>query len=239
MDDFSIYRGTFNLCLENLIKVLRRCEKVNVVLNWEKCHFMVQKGVVQGHAISDMGIEVDKAMIEVIERLLPSTSLKGMRSFLGHAGFYRHFIKNFSNIAKPLTQLLAKDAPFVFTDECHEAFYRIKKTLIFTPIIQPPDWDLRFEIMCDAGDHTMGAISGQRRDKKPIVICYAARTLDETQHKYTTTEKKLLAVVYVMEKFHSYLLCFKVIVYTDHLALKHLLEKKDGKLHLIRWILLL
>ena len=181
MDDVSVYRGTFNLCLENLIKVLRRCEEVNIVLNWEKCHFMVQEGVVLGHAISDRGIEVDKSMIEVIERLPPPTSLNGMWSFFGHTGFYRCFVKDLSKIAKPLAQLLANDAPFVFTDDCHEAFYRIKQTLISTPIIQPPDWDLSFEIICDASDHTMGAILGQCRDKKPVVICYASRTLDEAQ----------------------------------------------------------
>ena len=162
-----------------------------------------------------------------------------MRSFLGHTRFYRRFIKDFSKIAKPLTQLLAKDVPFVFTDECHKAFYRIKRALISAPIIQPPDWDLPFEIMCDANDHAVGAVLGQRKDKNPIVIYYASRTLDEAQQNYTTTEKELLAVVYVMEKFHPYLLCSKVMVYTDHSALKHLLEKKDAKPHLIRWILLL
>ena len=91
--------------------------------------------MVLGHVISAKGIEVDKAKIEVIERLPPPTSVKGVRSFLGHGGFCHPFIKDFSKIAKPLTQLLAKDAPFVFSHECHEAFYRIKQALIFAPII--------------------------------------------------------------------------------------------------------
>jgi len=126
MDDFFVYGGTFALCLENLTKVLHRCEEVNLVLNWEKCHFMVQERVVLGYVISARGIVVDRAKVKVIERLPPHTSVKGVRSFLGHAGFYRHFIKDFSKIVKPLTQLLAKDAPFIFADECHEAFCRIK-----------------------------------------------------------------------------------------------------------------
>jgi len=239
MDDFSVYGGTFDLCLENLTKVLHRCEEVNLVLNWKKCHFMVQDGVVLGHVISARGMEVDKAKIEVIARLPPSTSVKGVRSFLGHAGFCRRFIEDFSKIAKPLTQLLAKDAPFVFIDEGHEAFCRIKQALTSAPIIQPPDWDLPFEIMCDASDHAVGAVLRQRKDKKPVVIYYASRTLDEAQQNYTTTEKELLGVVYAMEKFRPYLLCSKVIVYTDHSALKYLLEKKDAKPRLIRWILLL
>jgi len=101
-------------------------------------------------------------------------------SFLGHAGFYRCFIKDFSKIAKPLTQLLAKDASFIFTDEFHEAFYRIKQALNSGPVI-PPDWDLPFEIMCNASDHTVGAVLGQRKDKKPVVIYYTNRTLDAAQ----------------------------------------------------------
>ena len=134
---------------------------------------------------------------------------------------------------------MAKDAPFAFSNECHETFCRIKQVLISAPIIQPLDWDLPFEIMHDASDHVVGAFLEQRKDKKPIVIYYASKTLDETQQNYTTTEQELLAVVYAMEKFHPYLLYSKVIVYTDHVALKHLLGKKDVKPRLIRWILLL
>ena len=93
---------------------------------------MVQEGIVLGHKVSECGIEVDKAKIEVIEKLPPPTNVKGIRSFLGHAGFYRRFIKNFSQIARPLTSLLAKDAPFIFSDECHESFQTLKKAVIST-----------------------------------------------------------------------------------------------------------
>jgi len=104
------------------MKVLCRCKKVNLVLNWEKYHFVVQEGVVLSYVISDRGIMVDKAKTKVIEQLAPPTSVKGVQSFVSHVRFHRCFIKDFSQIAKPLTQLLAKDAPSVFTDECHEAF---------------------------------------------------------------------------------------------------------------------
>jgi len=133
---------------------------------------------------------------------------------------------------------LAKDAPFVFTDECHEAFYIIKLALITIPIIQPPNWDLPFEIMCDASDYAAGVVLRQCRDKKPVVIYYTNRTLDKAQQNYTTTEKELLVVAYAMEMFCPYLICFKVIACTAHSALKHLIEKKDAKPHLIQWILL-
>jgi len=225
--------------LDNLTKVLHRWEEVNLVLNWEKCHFKVQEGVLLVHVVSQRGIEVNKAKIEVIERLPPPTCVKGVRSFLGHAGFNRRFIKDFSKIAKPLTLLLAKDTPFIFSNVCLEAFYRIKKDLIIAPIIQPPDWSLPFEIMCEASDCAVGAVLGQRRDKKPYVIYYASKTLDEAQQNYTTTEKELLVVVFAIEKFRPYLLCSKVIIYTDHSALKHLLDKVDSKPRLIRWIVLL
>ena len=99
---------------------------------------MVREGIVLGHLVSERGIEVDKAKIDVIERLPPPVNVKGIRSFLGHAGFYRRFIKDFSQIARPLTNLLAKDAPFEFTDECLRAFEILKKALISAPIIQPP-----------------------------------------------------------------------------------------------------
>jgi hypothetical protein len=96
MDDFSIYGKIFEDCLANLDKVLRHCQEVDLVLNWEKCHFMVKEGIVLGHKISEKGIEVDKVKIEVIEQLSLPTNVKGIHSFLGHAGFYQRFIHNFS-----------------------------------------------------------------------------------------------------------------------------------------------
>ena len=138
---------------------------------------MVQEGIVLRHKMSECGIEVDRAKIEVIEQLPPPTNVKGIRNFLGYAGFYRSFIKDFSQIARPLTSLLAKDAPFIFNDECHEAFQILKKALISALIIQPPDWKLPFEIMCDASDFAIGAVLGQTKDKRHYAISYASKTL--------------------------------------------------------------
>jgi hypothetical protein len=135
VDDFSFYNKTFMDCLANLDKVLKRCQMADLILNWEKCHFMVREGIVLAHKILEKGIEVDKAKIEVIEQLPPPTNVKGIGSFLGHAGFYRRFIQNFSQIARPLTHLLAKDAPFVFVEECLQSFHTLKKALISAPVI--------------------------------------------------------------------------------------------------------
>ena len=209
------------------------------MLNWEKCHFIFREGIILGHLVFERGIEVDKAKIEVIEQLPPPVNIKDIHSFLGHAGFYRRFIKDFFQIARPLTNLLAKDAPFEFTDECLNVFHILKKALVSAPIIQPPDWSLPFEIMCDASDFAVGAVLGQTKNKKHHAITYASKTLTGAQLNYATTEKELLAIVFAIDKFRSYLVGAKVIVYTDHAALKYLLTKKDAKPHLIRWILLL
>ncbi|KAI3755119.1 hypothetical protein L1987_54913 [Smallanthus sonchifolius] len=184
-------------------------------------------------------MEVDKAKIKVISTLPPPKNVKGVRSFLGYAGFYRRFIKGFSVITKPLCNLLLKDVPFDFTNECLQAFNILKEQLVQAPILQPPDWTKPFEIMCDASDSTVGAVLGQRVDKKPVVIYYASKTLSEAQLNYTTTEKKLLAVVYALDKFRSYIWGSKVVVYSDHSAVRYLMEKKDAKPRLIRWVLLL
>ena len=209
------------------------------MLNWEKFHFMVKDGIVLGHKISEKGIEVDKAKIEVMMSLQPPTSVKGIRSFLGHAGFYRRFIKDFSIIVRPLTRLLCKDTKFEFDSDCLTTFHTIKGALISVPFVQPPDWDLPFEIMTDASNFAVEAVLGQRKYKKLHVIYYARRTMDEAQSRYATTEKELLAIVYAFEKCRSYLVGYKVIVHTDHAALRYLLTKKDAKPRLLRWILLL
>ncbi|KAM2930529.1 hypothetical protein COP2_037551 [Malus domestica] len=125
------------------------------------------------------GIEVNKAKIDVIAKLPPSTTVTSIRSFLGHAGFYRRFIKDFSKISCPLCNLLAKDAPFNFDADCLEAFNQLKTLLTTAPIIAAPSWGLPFELMCDASDYTIGAVLGQRKDKIPQVIYYASRTLND------------------------------------------------------------
>ncbi|KAL0289921.1 UNVERIFIED_CONTAM: Retrovirus-related Pol polyprotein from transposon.6 [Sesamum angustifolium] len=226
MDDFTVYGDSFDDCLEKLTKVLERCIEKNLVLNYEKCHFMVDQGLILGHIVSSKGIEVDKSKIDVIKSLPYPASVREIRSFLGHAGFYRRFIKDFSKIAQPLCTLLQKDANFEFDGACAAAFDKLKESLTSAPVIRSPDWNLPFEIMCDASNHAIGAVLGQRIGKEPHVIYYASRMLDNTQSNYTTTEKELLAVVFALEKFRHYLLGTKVVVFSDHAALKYLLSKK-------------
>ncbi|KAK1606109.1 hypothetical protein QYE76_029782 [Lolium multiflorum] len=189
MDDFSVYGNSFDNCLRNLDKVLQRCEETNLVLNWEKCHFMVNEGIVLGHKISR---EVLK-LIELKLKQLRRCPIRGM----------------------------------------------LKKALTTAPVVEPPDWNFPFEIMCDASDFAVGAVLGQRVDKKLNVIHYASKTLDAAQRNYATTEKELLAVVFACDKFRPYIVDSKVTIHTDHAAIRYLMTKKDAKPRLIRWVLLL
>jgi hypothetical protein len=135
MDDFSIFGNSFDDCLTNLEKVLSRCEEKKLLLNWEKYHFMVTNGIVLGHIISSKGIEVDKSKIELIANLPTPKSIKDVRSFLGHAGFYRRFIKDFSVISKPLCNLLTKENVFEWTKQYEEAFVKLRNLLTSAPVI--------------------------------------------------------------------------------------------------------
>ena len=163
----------------------------------------------------------------------------GLRSFLGHVGFYRWFIKDFSKIAKPLSNLLNKDVVFLFDDDCLKAFNTLKTSLVPAPVITTPNWGQEFELMCDASDYDVGVVLGQRKGRVFHAIYYDNKVLNDAQINYATIEKEMLAIVYALEKFRSYLVGSKVTVYTDHAAIKYLLNKADSKPRLIKWILLL
>ena len=139
---------------------------------------MVTEGIVLGHKISATGLKMDQSKVSIIKTLAPPTTVKGIRSFLGYAGFYRRFIKDFSKIARPLYRLLEKETKFNFDDPCQAGIEEIKIRLIQAPIIAAPEWDKGFEMMCDASDFAMGAVLGQRKDKIFRAISYASRTFN-------------------------------------------------------------
>nr|GEY87640.1 reverse transcriptase domain-containing protein [Tanacetum cinerariifolium] len=184
MDDFSVFGNSFSTCLTNLEKMLKRCEDTKLALNWEKSHFMLKEGIVLGHKISKKGIEVDKAKIEVISKLPHPTTVKGIRSFLGHAGFYRRFIKDFSKISRPMTHLREKNSPFIFSNECIQAFRTLKEKLTKASILIAPNWDQPFELMCDASDYAVGAVLGKRVIDTKGAENYAAEHLSRLENPY-------------------------------------------------------
>nr|GEZ01360.1 DNA-directed DNA polymerase [Tanacetum cinerariifolium] len=237
---FAYKRMPFGLC--NAPGTFQRCMMAifhDMIEKMMESHFMIKEGIVLGHKISKKGIEVDKEKIEVISKLPHPMTVKGIRIFLGHAGFYRHFSKDFSKISRPMTHLLEKNSPFIFSNECIQAFRTLKDKLTEAPILIAPNWDQPFELMCDACDYAMGAVLGQRIEKHFRPIHYASKTTNQAEANYTTIEKEMLAVVYAFKKFRSYLIMNKSIIYTDHSALKYLFAKKDVKARLLRWILLL
>ncbi|GJW79928.1 reverse transcriptase domain-containing protein [Tanacetum coccineum] len=217
---FAYRRMPFGLC--NSPGTFQRCMMAIF-------HDMIEETV----EISNSEIEVDRAKVDVIAKLPHPTSVKDARSFLRHTGFYRRFIQDFSKIAQSMTHLLEKETTFIFSKKCIKAFNILKKKLTEAPILVAPDWDLPFEIMCDASDYAVGAVLGQRKTKHFQPIHYASKTMTDAQAHYTTTEKELLAVVYAFEKFRPYLVLSKTIVYTDHSALKYLLAKQDAKPRLL------
>nr|GEW56513.1 reverse transcriptase domain-containing protein [Tanacetum cinerariifolium] len=194
MDDFSVFGDSFSSCLSYLDKMLKRCEDTNLVLNWDKCHFMVKEGIVLGHKISKSRIEVDRAKVDVIAKLPYPTFVKGVQRFLGYAGFYRRFIQDFYKIARPMTHLLEKETLFIFLKECIKAFNILKKKLTEALILVARDWDLPFEIMCDASDFVVGAVLGKRA--KNIAADHLSRL--ENPHQ-DDLEKKEINEIFPLE----------------------------------------
>ncbi|GJU02973.1 reverse transcriptase domain-containing protein [Tanacetum coccineum] len=198
--------------------MLQRCETPIFVQIGKRVQFMGKGRHCHCYKDFKKGLKVDKAKIDMIAKLPHPTTVKGVRSFLGHAGFYRPFIKDFSKTSRPMTHLLEKNTPFIFSDDCIQAFQTLKKKLTEAPILIAPDWDLPFKLMCDASDFVIGAVLGQHHEKHFRPIHYASKTMNEAESHYTTTEKEMLAVVYAFEKFRSYLILNKSLVYTDHPA---------------------
>nr|GEZ93335.1 putative reverse transcriptase domain-containing protein [Tanacetum cinerariifolium] len=219
---FAYKRMSFGLC--NAPRTFQRCmmaifhDMIERTME-EKSHFMVKEGIVLGHKISKKVIEVDKAKIEVISKLPHPTIVKGIQSFLGHAGFYRRFIKDFSKISRPMTHLLEKNSPFIFSNECIQAFWTLKDKLTKALILIAPNWDQPFELMCDASDFDVGAVLGQRIKKHFRPIHYAMMTKavlnpaivqreeeeveDISQVQDDVLREKLLCITYLISNIES------------------------------------
>nr|GEU52704.1 reverse transcriptase domain-containing protein [Tanacetum cinerariifolium] len=208
MDDFSVFVNSFETCLSHLDKMLKRCEDTNLCLNWEKSYFMVKEGIVLGHKISKNGIEVDKAKVDVIAKLPHPTTVKGIRSFLNHTGFYQRFIQDFSKIARPMTHLFEKDTPFFFSKEYIEAFQTFKKKLTKAPILFTLDWDLPFELMCDASNFAielLAVVYAIGKFRPYLVLSKSIVYTDQSALKYLFNKQdakpRLLCWVLLLQEF--------------------------------------
>ncbi|GKB63346.1 reverse transcriptase domain-containing protein [Tanacetum coccineum] len=215
----------------------------NAPATFQRCmlaifHDMIEESVeVFMDDFSVFGNSFDTCLNNVKMLILSSTG-KNVTSWLKKelcldTSVYRRFIKDLLKFARPLTKLLEKDTPFEFNDQCQKAFELLKEKLTCAPVIVSPNWNLPFELMCDASDFAVGAVLAQKDGKNFHLIYFASKTLNPAQQKYIVTEKELMAVVSAFDKFRSYLILSKTIVHTDHSALKHLFQEEDVKPRLL------
>eukprot|EP00253_Pinus_taeda_P034267 PITA_34267 len=227
MDDFTPYGANFQEALSNLGKVLTKCIEMNLSLSPEKCEFLMTEEIVLGHTISSQGLQVDPNKIALIKKVPPPQKVRDVRSFLGLAGYYRRFIKDFSKLASPLFGLLAKDVEFKWTNDCQKSLNELKDKLVSAPILRGPNWALPFHIHTDASNKAIGAALGQIEEKLPYAIYFASKNLSKAELNYTVTEKEFLAVVHALNKLRHYITGYQTFVHTDHAAIRYLMNKPD------------
>jgi hypothetical protein len=200
---------------------------------------LLTEGVVLGHHVSSEGIKVDPIKIEVIIRLPPPKNQKEVRRFLGHAGYYRRFIENFTKIVAPMFGLLIKDVDFVWIEQCQTAFKTLKAKLFVAPVLRGPNWTLPFHISTDASNTTIGGALGKKEDQKSYAMYFVRKNLSPAELNYTVTEKEFLAVVHAINKFRHYITGYEVFVHIDHSAIRFLMNKPITNDRVTRWLLLL
>jgi len=182
---------------------------------------------------------VDPNKIAIIQKVPPPQKLRDVRSFLGLAGYYRRFIKDFSKIASPLFGLLGKDVEFKWTDNCQGALDELKDKMVSASILRGPNWALPFHIHIDASNKAIGAALGQVEEKLPYAIYFVRKNLSKVEMNYTVTEKEFLAVVHSLNKFRHYITGYQTFVHTDHAVIRYLMNKPDVNARIIKWLLLL
>ncbi|GET58727.1 enzymatic polyprotein, putative [Rhizophagus irregularis DAOM 181602=DAOM 197198] len=191
-----------------------------------------------GHIVGNDGLRPDDKKIEKIKEMKVPTTVKEVRSFLGLCSYYRKFVKNFSKIARPISDLRKKGVPFIWGREQQEAFEKLKEKLIQYPILRHPDWKKEFLLVTDASGKGLGAVLSQKDEKgKEVVLVYASRSLLPAEENYPITELECLGIVWGIQHFHKYLIDRKFKVITDHSALKGLMNAKIPKGKRARWVM--
>ena len=215
--------------------------KVNVsnTLNLKKCIFCAPFGILLGHIVCKQGLMVDPAKIAIIVKFPPLKSVKQLCTTLGHTGYYRKFIKGYAQITAPMEKKLKKDIKFEWTPECQESLDILKEKMVTAPILVFPDWSKEFHVHVDASSIALGIVlaqSGEGNIDHPIY--FASRKLSIAEKNYTTTEREGLAMVYALQKFQHYMLGSHFKMFTDHSALKYLVNKSVLGGRICRWMIL-
>ena len=236
VDDIMIYSRNLEEHIQHIEKVLQKLREYNLVIKLKKCKFCQNKIEFLGHEIGEKGLKPNAKKIEAIDRIKEPETITEVRSFLGLCSYYRRFVKDFSKIAKPLTELTKKDIPFVWTQKCQESFDKLKRILVENPILAHPDFNKEFILITDASADGLGAILSQKnKDDKEVVIAYASKSTNSNERNYPITDLECLAIIWAIRHFHKFLINHKFKVITDHAALKSLMKDKEPKGRRARW----
>ena len=232
LDDIIVFAATWEEHLDHLLEVFERLRHSKLKLGAEKCTFAAKE---VSHRVTEEGLLPDPSLLATIQEINPPKNATKVRSFLGLAGYYCRYVKNFAVIAGPLHALTRKDAVFHWSSECQNAFDRLKTLLTTSPITAFPDFSLPFRLYTDASTAGLGAILAQVREGKECIICCASRSLNQAEKAYPATKLECLAIVWAIAKFRPYLMSMPFKVYTDHYALQWLKKMRTGSALLHRW----
>lgn len=235
LDDIVLYASSLREHEIKFKKLAERLKSANLKLQPDKCEFLRKEVTYLGHIISEDGVKPDPSKIKAVKEFPQPQNAKAIKQFLGLAGYYRRFIPNFSKTAKPLTDLLKKDAPFVWEKQQSEAFDLLRNSLCSQPLLQYPDFTQPFIVTTDASGYAIGGILSQGPIGRDLPIAYTSRLLNGAEKNYSTIEKELLAIVYSVHYFRPYLYGRKFMLITDHKPLKWLHSVKDPTSRLVRW----
>ena len=241
IDDLNIYSKNFEEHLIHLRSVLEKCKKYGLKLKREKCKFACEELEFLGHVIGKDGLAPDDRKVQTINEYPAPTNTLEIQSFLGMTGFYRQFIQDYSEITKPITDLLKKKAVFKWTSECQDAFNQLKQCLINSPILRLPNKIGRFTLMTDASDFALGAVLSQDHEGTDYVIAYISKKLNPTEQRYHVNEKEGMAIIWaVHKKFRKFLHGRRFKVITDSLTAKSMITKTEPKnARVARWVMVL
>lgn len=235
LDDIVIYGKSLSDHNQKLCEVFDRLREANLKLQPEKCHFLNKEIIYLGHIVGTDGIRPDPGKFDAVKNFSPPKTPRQIKSFLGLTGYYRRFIKDYAGIAKPLTRLLKKDVKFIWNPFCDEAFNILKNKLTTAPVLIYPKFDEEFLLTTDASGTAIGGILSQGKLGEDQPVCYASKTLSETEIKYSTIERECFAIIYMTKHFRPYLYGRKFTIVTDHKPLIWLMNAKDQNSRLMRW----
>lgn len=237
LDDIVVVTQTFEKHLEVLKEVFSRLTEAGLTVRRDKCHFCRSELKFLGYIVDRSGLRCDPEKVAAILNIAPPRSVKEVRRFLGMTSWYRRFIPNFASLVSPISSLLRKGAPFVWSEDCNSSFETIKEKLVSSPVMSCPDFEKPFVIQTDASDYGLGAVLSQDFSDGERVISFISRSLTSSERKFSTTEKECLAVLWAIEKFRPYIEATRFTVVTDHFALLWLSNLKDPSGRLARWCL--